>query len=288
MTFSFLKTPYPLSDSNSGKIRAAFFTGLFVFAFLFFFRPFQLHVLENLKALMITAGYGLVTVIMVLFNAFVLPSLLPKVFDENKWTVGREISYLLWIIFTIGIGNALYSDLLFDDVFDTEYLLQFQVMTLMVALLPVTINVLVMQLLLTRRNLKAAHLMSDHMHHKRRLDATPEATVIFRSDNQKEMLKLLVRDLLYITSADNYIEIHFLEQGLEQKKLLRGTLKNAKDELRSYTAFYRCHRAWLVNLDRVISVTGNSQGYRLILEGTETKIPVSRNLNEELNNRLAK
>ena len=43
----------------------------------------------------------------------------------------------------------------------------------------------------------------------------------------------------------------------------------------------------IVNLDRIISVTGNSQGYRLVLNGTETIVPVSRNLNEEISTRLS-
>jgi hypothetical protein len=41
-------------------------------------------------------------------------------------------------------------------------------------------------------------------------------------------------------------------------------------------------------LDQVKRVTGNSQGYRLILNFTDVEIPVSRNLNEEITNRLSK
>ncbi len=288
MIFAFLKKPYPLSDSISGKIKAATFTGLFVFLFLFAFRPFQLHRFSNPLALQLTVGYGMITFIMVMLNTILLPKMLSRVFNENKWNVAREIGFILWIIFTIGIANALFSILIFDDFFDLGYLLYFQFITIMVAVLPVTINVMIMQLILTRRNLKEAQDISDHMLHKKRLDATPDATVLLRSDSGKEELQLPVKDLLFITSADNYIEVHFLKDGKEEKKLLRGTLRNTRDDLRAYTAFYRCHRAWIVNLDRVTSVTGNSQGYRLLLEGTETIIPVSRNLNDEIRNRLSR
>jgi hypothetical protein len=287
MILSLLSKPYPLSDSPSGKIRAALFTGFFVFVFLFAFRPFQLHRFDNIVALKLTLGYGAVTLIMVLINTFWVTTLLPKFFNESKWTIGREISFLLWIIFTIGLGNALYSMVIFNDFFNLRYLLYFQLYTLMVAVLPVIINVMIMQLVLTRRNLKEAENISDHLNFKKRLDSDPGAVITLRSDNQKEELKIPARDLLFITSADNYIEVHYLQNGSEQKKLLRGTLRNTKNDLRTYTAFYRCHRAWIVNLDRVVSVTGNSQGYRLVLNGTETIVPVSRNLNEEISTRLS-
>lgn len=284
----FLTQPYPINDSPRHKTRSALVPAIFVCAFLFVFRPFGLHRFENQILFLVSLGYGAITFFTVLLNLFVIVPLFSKVFDEIKWTVWKEILFILWIIFCVGLINSLYSLYIFNDTFSIGYLVTFQVITLLVAVIPVTLNVLTMQLVLTRRNLKAAEELTDHMHHKRRLDSTNGQIVTLHSDNKKEDLTLQVSDILYITSADNYIEVHYQEQGVEKKKLLRGTLKNAREDLRNYTAFYRCHRAWIVNLDRVESVTGNSQGYRLNLNGTDTIIPVSRNLNEELNNRLSK
>ncbi len=280
--------PFPYYENTSRRIKSALFSGGFVFAFLFIFRPFNLYRFENLLALKITAGYGLVTCIMVLLNVFLVPNTFPKIFKESKWNVGREIGFIMWIIFTIGLANALYSGIIFSDTLSFEYVATFQIFTVLVALLPVTINVLVMQSLLNHRNAKSAEVISNHMHHKKRLDSAPDAMVTLKSDNKKEELIIPAKSLLYITSADNYISVTYLEHGKEAHKLLRSTLKNAKEDLRTYTAFYRCHRAWIVNLDRVISVSGNSQGYRLVLDASDTVIPVSRNLNEDIDVRLSK
>lgn len=285
---SLFSKPYPVVEHTSRKLRTAIFMGFFVAAFLFIFRPFGLHRFPNDMIALISGGYGLVTTIIALINTLIIMPLLPGVFDENKWTVGKEIIFVMWVIFTIGLGNAFYSLAIFDDSFSFEYIASFQFFTVLVAILPVTINVIVMQLVLTRKNLKEARELTSHMHHKRRLDAMPGVIVTLRSDNKKEEISFPARDLLFITSADNYIEVHYLQNETEQSKLLRGTLKNTKEELRQFTAFYRCHRAWIVNLDRVDSVIGNSQGYRLVLQGTETRVPVSRNLNDEIQTRLAK
>lgn len=279
--------PFPYYENTARHIKSALFTGGFVFAFLFIFRPFNLYRIENFLALKITLGYGIVTSIMVLLNVFLVTPLFPKIFNESKWNVGREILFVMWIIFTIGLANAFYSGIIFTDTLSVEYVVKFQLYTILVAILPVTINVMVVQSLLQYRNAKNAEVISNHMHHKKRLDTAPDAMVTLKSDNKKEELKIPAKSLLYITSADNYISVTYLEQGKEVHKLLRSTLKNAKEDLRTYTAFYRCHRAWIVNLDRVISVSGNSQGYRLVLDASDTVIPVSRNLNEDIDSRLS-
>jgi DNA-binding LytR/AlgR family response regulator len=280
--------PFPYYESTSRRIKSALFSGFLVFAFLFVFRPFGLYRFDNLFTLQITAGFGIVTSIMVLVNVFMVTKLFPKYFHESRWTVGREILFIMWIIFTIGLSNAFYSGFVFTDTLSVEYVAMFQVFTLLVSILPVSINVMAMQSLLTHRNAKSAEEISKHMHHKKRLDSAPDAMITLKSDNKKEELQIPAKSLLYITSADNYISVTYLEQGKEVHKLLRSTLKNAKEDLRSYTAFYRCHRAWIVNLDRVISVSGNSQGYRLVLDASDTVIPVSRNLNEDIDSRLSK
>jgi hypothetical protein len=285
---SFLNKPFPRSETHGSHWRSALVTGTIVFAFLFIFRPFGMYRFETLQIAWITAGYGIITAFMVLLNVYLWAALFPEWFREEKWTTGKEILFILWIIFCIGLANAFYSVYIFNDTVSWSYLIRFQFFTILVSLIPVTVNVFTLQLVFTQRNLKAALELTGKMHHKQRLEASPGVEVLLQSENRKEEFRVAASDLIFITSADNYIEIHYLKADQEKKKLLRGTLKGARDDLRSLTAFYRCHRAFIVNLDRVISVTGNSQGYRLRLKGTDEEIPVSRNLKEELEMRLAK
>ena len=39
----------------------------------------------------------------------------------------------------------------------------------------------------------------------------------------------------------------------------------------------QCHRAFIVNTNKIISAKGNSQGLRLSLENCNNEVPVSRN-----------
>jgi len=93
-------------------------------------------------------------------------------------------------------------------------------------------------------------------------------------------------DLLFLAARENYIIIHYLDQGILHKEMIRSTMKQATGDLKNYPEFFRCHKSYLVNLNRVKSVSGNAQGLKLHLSHAEDVIPVSRNLTENLNDLL--
>ena len=73
-----------------------------------------------------------------------------------------------------------------------------------------------------------------------------------------------------------------LKDNRPASKLLRLTMKQAEATVASTPFIVRCHRAFLVNLQRVTKVEGNSQGYRLRLEGCAGEVPVSRGYAKEI------
>ena len=286
------RQPYPVQNETKVKIFTSLGMGLFVFAFLYIFRPFGLNNLPFEYALSFLLGYGIITTLCLIFNFFLLPKILINLFNEEKWTVGKEILFILWIIFMIGIANSIYSviNLSAFTLASLSYktLFFFQFVTLAVASLPVVILVLIKNLRLTKKNLQLALAISNNLNHKQRLSGNKEELVTIESENKKDNFTTNAINIIAISAADNYIEINYEENNVLKKKLIRSTLKIARDNLKSYTAFYRCHRTWIVNLDHIRNVSGNSQGYKLIMKHEELIIPVSRNLNKELTLRISK
>jgi len=286
------RQPYPVQNETKVKIFTSLGMGLFVFAFLYIFRPFGLNNLPFEYALSFLLGYGIITTLCLIFNFFLLPKILINLFNEEKWTVGKEILFILWIIFMIGIANSIYSviNLSAFTLVSLSYktLFFFQFVTLAVASLPVVILVLIKNLRLTKKNLQLALAISNNLNHKQRLSGNKEELVTIESENKKDNFTTNAINIIAISAADNYIEINYEENNVLKKKLIRSTLKIARDNLKSYTAFYRCHRTWIVNLDHIRNVSGNSQGYKLIMKHEELIIPVSRNLNKELTLRISK
>lgn len=74
--------------------------------------------------------------------------------------------------------------------------------------------------------------------------------IIFKGENKQDILHLHLSDLLYVQSAQNYVEFHYLEQGEIRKKTIRATLKKVQETIPSLT---RIHRFYLVNFDHFVS-----------------------------------
>ena len=110
--------------------------------------------------------------------------------------------------------------------------------------------------------------------------------IIIASENSKDNLAMEANELYCIAAADNYVEVYYLSENKPVKKLMRTTMRSVQSNLKPYSQFYRCHRAYIINLEKVKEVTGNAQGYKLILENFDVLVPVARSMNKEINLRL--
>ena len=89
-------------------------------------------------------------------------------------------------------------------------------------------------------------------------------------------------DFIYVGSTGNYVQVFYMVKNELKSVLLRNTLKQIEEQVKDCPSIIKCHRAFLVNRDRILQVKGNSQGLRLILKDTSDEIPVSRNYSKSL------
>lgn len=68
--------------------------------------------------------------------------------------------------------------------------------------------------------------------------------IILTGDNKRDLLQIALEDLISVSSADNYVEIHYIKEQTIQKKLLRNTLKNI---LNQEPSLLKVHRSHLIN-----------------------------------------
>jgi DNA-binding LytR/AlgR family response regulator len=90
--------------------------------------------------------------------------------------------------------------------------------------------------------------------------------------------------LVYITSANNYVEIFYInDKQTLTRTLLRQTLTELEKQLVTTNGgFCRCHKAFIINKEKIISIKGNAKSYQLILKDVDKPIPVSRQKNVNL------
>ncbi len=102
--------------------------------------------------------------------------------------------------------------------------------------------------------------------------------IFVKSD--KLLKKILLKDILFLESMENYVII----QTVSSKEVVYTTLKQLYESLPQH-AFQQVHRSYIVNLEKVTAIDGNQ------LSVASYKIPVARNFRDTifnliLNNRL--
>lgn len=101
-------------------------------------------------------------------------------------------------------------------------------------------------------------------------------TVNIRSKLKKETLTFEANELLFAVSDGNYVIFHLRKEKETKKIPIRNSISDIEKQLAGIPFFFRCHRGFIVNLNRVASKKGNASGYLLRIEHSNDTIPVSR------------
>jgi len=275
---NYLNQPYPVSGN---QWRTAILVSFYISLFMYFFQPFGLAAFRSEYRSFYEIGYGLVTFVVLSVDLYLTPLLFKNTFKSATWTVLKQIIWQMWIIFTIGVFNFLYSAtfLGFTNYFKAFFIFQF--FTLLVGIFPVVLVTIINQNRLLAKNLKMANDCNNDLPQREKPQPNDEIISI-SSENNKDSFELKSSDLIYVTSFGNYIQAFYRSNNELKKIVLRNTLKQTEDQLKDVHCMIKCHRAFLVNKNKIVQVKGNSQGLRLLLEGTDDEIPVSRTLSKSL------
>ena len=278
MIKQYINQPYPIFG-RSWKVLLAI--GLFISFFLVFFEPFGLSSFHSEYRLYFEIGFGAVTSLTLFLNHFALPLIFGKIFSTSKWTVLKQILWQIWVLFIIGFANFLYSYFFFHFTNNFKAFYYYQFYTMSVGIIPVVVITVLNQNRLLAENLKIANDYNNDFASKANIQFEEER-ICLMGENSKDKLEVNSSDLIYITSSGNYIQVYYKKEKELKSILLRNTLKQAEDQLKENHFMIKCHRAFLVNRNKIVRVKGNSQGLRLMLDCTDEEIPVSRNLSKSL------
>lgn len=287
---TFLRQPFPFEIP---VIRVLFYNvivGLFVSIFLVVFRPFGSgkYILEGRA--WILWGYGFVTFLILLADMLVLPAVFPGIFDEKKWNVFKSLCFQFWHILSIGTANLLYAKFIGGGQIGIYEIPGFLLTALAIGFFPITLSVFSAHAFLLRKHLDSVREINERIvssESRRGAREESQQAVVITSETGKERAEINLKDLLFIKSVDNYVEIYRTDGGLIKKKFLRSSLKRIEAGLKGHPFLLKCHRAFLVNVSNISRVTGSSQGYKLIFTGVEYPIPVSRNYSKKLKKLMA-
>ncbi len=283
-----LHSPYP---ALCQRWKTVLIPSVIIFLIIYLLQPFGIAQIHNAHKFLILLGYGMVTGMALGVFVYVLPALFPNYYNEQRWTLGKQLLNILMNCVLIAVGNWLYTSWLYGLEPSWYLLLVCMLWVAILAPFPTTIFLMWNRNLLLARNLKEATEMNFYLSKKivsEDRNHTPEeedcSKALIFSGGTKEVLEVKADNFLYAEAEGNYVKVtcYSVKDGKVVQKLLRVTMKQAEETIANYSYIIRCHRAFLVNVRKVVKVEGNSQGYRLRLEGCEEEVPVSRAYAKEM------
>ena len=280
-----LRRPYYFNHSISYRFMISFWFSFFVFIFLYFLTPFNLIKLENFL-LKYVLGLSLIVFLVLIFLFFLLPLVFKNFFKKDKWTIGKNVLFIIVTLFTTSFFLWFYNFKI-----KSSYGLQplslgrFIYYTFVVGLFP---SILV--IFFNERNVRIKKMknVEEILSLKKVEKIKIPKQIYFTSIDTKESILITIKDLVYITSQSNYACFFINENNSLKEYIIRITLKKVEQQLSNYTEFYRCHKSYIVNANFINNLEGNARGYQLITSIDAIKIPVSRKFPKELLKKIIK
>jgi hypothetical protein len=244
------------------------------FLFILFFQPFPLGMLDYNDRLLFVTGFGAITFLMACIVLIVLPIVVPKIFSISEWESGPPFFLSFLLLALTATAFAFY--IRFVGNVSLSLYIMFKVV--LVCLLPLLILVILYKNKSLERIISIIQEQNNYYFSKiREFEKQGEEEEIeIISDNKSDNLRLKFKNIILVKSADNYIEIYYLENSLVAKKLIRSTLKNIELQLAHHKIFIRSHRTSLINMHFIERLVRSYSGFSLKMSFIDDKIPVSR------------
>lgn len=276
---NWLNKPYFIIESKRAKLIIAFSISLIIFFNLNYLRPHGVGRLQN-NLLHFSLGYCLIIFSTLCVYFFVAMRFFSKFFNNEKWTIGKEIISIFFVLVFIAIFGWAYTNevQIGGKNPDKFTLLAFFKYTFS-GIVPITMYVFLSELLLGKFRKDTSKKIMLELGKKDNVEALEknDTDVKIFATNKKDFIQFNINDLVYVSSQGNYVSFFLRKNNSLKEKVLRGKLLTVQEDLKKFNFIIRCHKSYIVNTAMVKELSGNARGYFLHFdESLDLEIPVSR------------
>jgi len=165
--------------------------------------------------------------------------LIDPVVTKYNWTLGKSILWDIFIASSIGVANYFYTTIIFNQTLEFKYVLVFIWTAILVGSIPVTIRYIITFNRIYKTALKEASIPTE--------EVIWQNEILIMAGNPKNEFSINPRNIVYLSSNDNYVTIVTFKADTVKKTHLRGTLRAAEEELKRNSSFIRCHKSYIIN-----------------------------------------
>lgn len=268
---SWLLKPFPFYETTGEKLYVPLYIALFIIIFEFAFNPSN-DTRPFLPQLIKISAYGLITFIVAATINIICPKYFPKTFEVSRWKVWKMLIFSIIKVLLISIANASYAVYIDNggqNIYFPTFLLYVTIYTFMIAIIPIVVIIMWLEKRFYQKSYDLAQ-KTNLLIEKKRVENKQECRIKFQG------IEINIKTLLYAKSDGNYCLFYHEDNGKVIKEIHRITLKEIDRKLVDFNNFIRCHKSYIINLQKVKKIEGNSHQYKLILNGFDEEIPVSR------------
>ncbi|WP_161596621.1 LytTR family DNA-binding domain-containing protein [Chitinophaga vietnamensis] len=261
------------------KFKSILIISLAIALIIYLYKPFGFVNYEKNK-IVGALCFGAATFICLIICNYVLKGRILKK-NHKRWTILSEIGYILFVLLFISFFNGFIflfligdsqSFLVADTITKLEGMLYILFLTAAVGMLPI-ITIIMIRYNRTLKNNLSKIIQSDET----LVETDTNKQLLFPSLNTTDKpFSIAIHDFLFLEVVKNHIHVYYMEDGHVTTRIIRNTLTAILDEI-DEASIFRCHRSFMVNLSKIKTAQGNSNGYKIILKDYENPIPVSRN-----------
>lgn len=287
-SFLFSKAPKYLLEKRN-QIIMVLFVSIFAIVFINIFKPFESNQWITNKGFSSTF-YFVWSSILVLLGMLVvaISRVIMYKYSQKPMHSITILKYILWVFiellllagaFTIlAIITSKRGNISLNSVDPLVIYMQAMQNTVFILFIPYLISIMFFSY--QEKNTKLKELMNENIGFK------SSTLISFRDERGVLQLSVAKENLLYIESADNYICIWYIKNGILKKQLIRITMKEISEQL-AESNIVRCHRSYIVNLDLVKVMRREKENLFLELDYPNIKeIPISKTYGEQVLRRL--
>ena len=256
----YLKTPFPRPARSRKNLLWVIVVGLSASFFILLYKPFGIeNTTGELYVDFVIFSLGILFIFSVLFMEWLMPVIFPKWF--RNWTLGKALLWYTLVLVFIAIVNFLYKS--YWSNFMEFTWIDFLMVLGRTFVISITVCFFVLGIWQYFNRRKMALISANETYNVTTLNS--------------QQLKLNLKDTLYISSDDNYVDIHYLSGGERKKIVLRSSLKNIEGQVTNpLSPIHRCHRRYLINIAHFIVKDSRSRSMLLGLKNHPDEIPVSK------------
>ncbi|MBN2349034.1 MAG: LytTR family transcriptional regulator [Bacteroidales bacterium] len=260
---------------KSNIVRLVFFTAAFALAFINIYAPFGVESWYDVSQLDLFFYSSLVILTGVL--VVVISRILMYRYARKKPV--NYIKYGIWVFAEIASMAVVYT--VFDKfiIKDTRLITDIFKITIKNTTLVLLLPYILLWLYFSWKD--KSRKLEELTQPDKPVDVTKKM-ISFYDEKGSLRFSILSENLLYLEASDNYVTLYYENKGGMSKFLIRNSIKNLEEYLKPYFII-RCHRSFMVNMDKVKVVRKEKDGLHLELDFSKPlDLPVSKTYVEKV------